>query len=116
MTTWVLYRKQSVRIKNAEAFQHEVEVLRKEIDELRKSLDFERKQREEDKKVISTVEGLNAHLYEAKNTLQIKVAQQKKALNRAFECMFCEDVAECPVMKQRRYNDDNELKEALKRN
>ncbi|MBQ5596360.1 MAG: hypothetical protein IIU75_04715, partial [Rikenellaceae bacterium] len=62
VTTFLLYRKQSVRIKNAEAFSAEVAVLRAEVEELRKSLDFERRQREEDKKTITRVEALNTAL------------------------------------------------------
>lgn len=114
VTTFVLYRKQSVRIKNAEAFEHEVNVLRNEIDELRKSLDFERRQREEDKKVIARVELLNTTLYHDKSSLEIKNALYKKAMNRAYECTFCTESGKCPVLQQRKYNEDNELKTLIK--
>lgn len=114
VTTFLLYRKQSVRIKNAEAFSAEVAVLRAEVEELRKSLDFERKQREEDKKIIAKVEALNTALFHDKNGLEIKNALYKKAMNRAYECTFCPDSSKCPVLIQRKHNDDNELKSLIK--
>lgn len=114
VTTFLLYRKQSVRIKNAEAFSAEVAVLRAEVEELRKSLDFERRQREEDKKIIARVEALNSSLYLDKNGLEIKNALYKKAMNRAYECTFCADSSKCPVLIQRKHNDDNELKSLIK--
>lgn len=114
VTTFLLYRKQSVRIKNAEAFSAEVAVLRAEVEELRKSLDFERRQREEDKKIIARVEALNSSLYLDKNGLEIKNALYKKAMNRAYECTFCGDSSKCPVLIQRKHNDDNELRSLIK--
>lgn len=114
VTTFLLYRKQSIRIKNAEAFSAEVAVLRNEVDELRKSLDFERRQREEDKKIIARIEALNSTLYFDKNNLEIKNSLNKKAMNRAYECTFCRDSGKCPVLVQRKHNDDNELKTLIK--
>lgn len=114
ITTFLLYRKQSVRIKNAEAFSAEVAVLRAEVEELRNSLEFERKQREEDKKIIARVEALNSALFNDKNGLEIKNALRKKAINRAYECEFCPDSSKCPVLIQRKFNDDNELKTLIK--
>lgn len=114
VTTFILYRKQSVRIKNAEAFAQEVNVLRSEIDELRKSLEFERRQREEDKKVIARVELLNTQLFNDKSSLEIKNALYKKAMNRAYECTFCSESGKCPVLLQRKHNEDNELKTLIK--
>lgn len=114
VTTFILYRKQSVRIKNAEAFAQEVNVLRSEIDELRKSLEFERKQREEDKKVIARIELLNTQLFNDKSSLEIKNALYKKAMNRAYECTFCSESGKCPVLIQRKHNEDNELKTLIK--
>lgn len=114
VTTFLLYRKQSVRIKNAEAFSAEVAVLRAEVEELRKSLEFERRQREEDKKIIVTLETLNTSLFHDKSGLEIKYALRKKATNRAYECTFCPDSSKCPVLMQVKYNDDNELKSLVK--
>lgn len=114
VTTFLLYRKQSVRIKNAEAFSAEVAVLRAEVEELRKSLEFERRQREEDKKVIVTLETLNTSLFHDKSGLEVKYALRKKATNRAYECTFCPDSSKCPVLMQVKYNDDNELKSLVK--
>lgn len=114
VTTFLLYRKQSVRIKNAEAFSAEVAVLRAEVEELRKSLDFERRQREEDKKIIAKVEALNTALFHDKSSLEIKYALRKKATNRAYECTLCPDSSKCPVLIQVKYNDDNELKSLIR--
>jgi biopolymer transport protein ExbB/TolQ len=114
VTTFLLYRKQSVRIKNAEAFASEVEVLRSEVKALQESVEFERKQREEDKKIIVTLETLNTSLFHAKSGLEVKYALRKKATNRAYECTFCPDSSKCPVLMQVKYNDDNELKSLVK--
>lgn len=111
LMTWLLYRRQSERIKNAEAFEKEVSALRSEIEELRKSVEFERKQREQDKEIISKLEIINTQLHAESNTLEIKNARNKKAINSAYGCTFCHDSSNCPVLKQRQQNEDDYLRE-----
>lgn len=109
LVTLILYRKQSVRIKNAEAYEKEVGVLRVEIAELRKSIEFERQQREQDKKVIASLELLNTQLHGEKNTLEIKKAKNKRAINQSYKCTYCNDVAMCPVLIQVQKNEEEYL-------
>lgn len=109
--TWVVYRKQSLRIKNAEAYEKEVDVLRKEIAELRNAIEFERKQREADREVIVRLELLNSELRDKNDVAEIKNARNKKALNKAYECEFCPDSSKCPALVQRKRNEDEYLRE-----
>lgn len=109
--SFLLYRKQSTRIKTAEAFESEVKALRLEIDALKEQINFERTCREEDKKTILTLETHNTQLIEDKAATEIKHARNKKALNRAYECTHCASTNDCPVIKQRLVNEEEYLKE-----
>lgn len=109
IVTFILYRKQSVRIKNAEAFEKEVAALRSEIDALKESLKFEREQREKDKEIIVRIETDNTKLHSENGTLEIKNARNKKAINQAYSCGFCQDTANCPVLLQRKKNEEEYL-------
>lgn len=115
VVTWLLYRKQSVRIKNAEAFEREVEALRHEIEELRASVEFERSQREKDKELLAKADALNRQLRSEFNNVEIKNAKNKSALNKAYECTFCPDSSLCPALKQRKKNEDEYLVELQRR-
>lgn len=111
VVTFILFRKQSVRIKNAEAFEKEVSALRGEIEALKADLKFEREQREKDKELIIRVEDDNSALHAENRTLEIKNAKNKKAINQAYGCSFCNESSNCPVLMQRKKNEDEYLRE-----
>ena len=109
--TWLLYRGQSVRIKNAEAYEQEVNALRTEIEELRKAIEFERNERKKDGELITKLGLLNRELHDRNFVSEIKNAKNKGAINKAYECPHCPDSKLCPVLQQRKRNEEEYLAE-----
>lgn len=116
--SFILYRKQQKRFKTAEAFEKEVNALRAAVATLEAAqgvyetqLTAQSIRIDEFQKTIANQDGQIRHIRNEKHTVEIKHAKNKTAINRAYECPFCEDKAACPVLKQRADNEEQYLRE-----
>lgn len=110
LITFLLYRKQLKRFKNAEAFEKEVEALNKTVLILQQQIEWQGKQIENMQRTNGEKDAYIAQLASDKHVLEIKHAKNKGAINRAYECVLCNDKAECPVLKKRAENEEDYLR------
>lgn len=106
----VMFRKVTKRSKVAEAFSKEVDSLRETIGELRKQISFCEERLLQMQSMLSLRDNYIDTLSREKNTLEIKNARNKSAINKAYECAHCGDVAKCAVLMQRSKNEEEYLK------
>lgn len=111
VTTFLLYRRQETRIKDAEAFEKEVTVLRLEVETLRDQIKFYAERQEAQQRLIVNKDAYIEQLTRDKQIVEIKHAKNKSAMNRAYECDYCVGEAlKCPVLKQRAENEEEYLR------
>lgn len=104
--TFALYRKQQKRLKNAEAVEKEVSTLRSTIETLQTNMTFYEERLNTLQKLVIEKDNYIAVLTNDKQTVDIKHAKNKNAINRAHECEYCKgDASKCPVLDQRRKNE-----------
>lgn len=112
----LMFRKQTARIKNAEAVEKEVQALRSTVVSLQKQQEFYEKRLEAMQKLIIDKDNYIAVISHDKEVVEIKHARNKSAINRAHECEFCKgDTAKCPVLAQRMRNEEEYLQSIEKR-
>lgn len=112
----LMFRKQTARIKNAEAVEKEVQALRSTVVSLQKQQEFYEKRLEAMQKLIIDKDNYIAVISHDKEVVEIKHAKNKSAINRAHECEFCKgDTAKCPVLAQRMRNEEEYLQSIEKR-
>lgn len=112
----LMFRKQTARIKNAEAVEKEVQALRGTVVSLQKQQEFYEKRLEAMQKLIIDKDNYIAVISHDKEVVEIKHAKNKSAINRAHECEFCRgDTAKCPVLAQRMRNEEEYLQSIEKR-
>ena len=112
----LLFRKQTARIKNAEAVEKEVQALRGTVVSLQKQQEFYEKRLEAMQKLIVDKDNYIAVISHDKEVVEIKHAKNKSAINRAHECEFCRgDTSKCPVLAQRMRNEEEYLQSIEKR-
>lgn len=112
----LMFRKQTARIKNAEAVEKEVQALRGTVVSLQKQQEFYEKRLEAMQKLIIDKDNYIAVISHDKEVVEIKHAKNKSAINRAHECEFCKgDTAKCPVLAQRMRNEEEYLQSIEKR-
>lgn len=116
LITFLLYRKQLKRFKNAEAFEKEVEALNKTVLILQQQVEWQGKQIESMQRTIGQKDAYIAQLTSDKHVLEIKHAKNKGAINQAYECTLCTDKSECPVLKKRAKNEEDYLRKIEKQN
>lgn len=116
LITFLLYRKQLKRFKNAEAFEKEVEALNKTVLILQQQVEWQGKQIENMQRTIGEKDAYIVQLTADKHVLEIKHAKNKGAINRAYECTLCNDKAECPVLKKRAENEEDYLRKIERQN
>ena len=108
--TFVLYRKQQKRLKNAEAVEKEVSTLRSTIETLQTNMKFYEERLNTLQKLVIEKDNYIAVLTNDKQIVDIKHAKNKNAINRAQECEYCKgDASKCPVLDQRRKNEEEYL-------
>lgn len=115
LITFLLYRKQLKRFKNAEAFEKEVEALNKTVLILQQQIEWQGKQIEGMQRTDGEKNAYIAQLSADKHVLEIKHAKNKSAINKAYECPLCDDKANCPVLKQRAINEEEYLRKIEKK-
>lgn len=112
----LMFRKQTARVKNAEAVEKEVQALRGTVVSLQKQQEFYEKRLEAMQKLIIDKDNYIAVISHDKEVVEIKHAKNKSAINRAHECEFCKgDTAKCPVLAQRMRNEEEYLQSIEKR-
>ena len=110
VVTYILYRRQQKRFKTAEAFQKEVDALKNTVEMMRQQLTFYDGRLTEMQKLIVGKDGYIKQLSQEKHVLEVKNSRNKSAMNRAYECKHCADIASCPVLRQRAINEEEYLK------
>ncbi len=111
----VLYRKVDKRTKTAEAFEKEVAALSATIDAMKRHQEYTDQRLERMQEELTKKDVFNSQLMKEKHILEVKHSRNKSAMNKAYECSFCDDKSQCPVIKQRAINDELYLSE-LKNN
>ena len=107
---WVMFRKQTARIKNAEAVEKEVQSLRSTVDALQQQQEFYEKRLKAMQELVIGKDNYIEVISHDKLVLEVKHAKNKSAINRAHECEFCKgDSSKCPVLAQKNKNDDEYL-------
>lgn len=117
--TLFLFRRQQKRFKNAEAFEKEVQALQNTIDSLQKQVNWQEERLNDMQKLLIGKDAYIAEISREKHTLEIKHARNKSAINKAYECpnrAKCKDDPDsfCPVLMQRKQNEEEYLKEISK--
>ena len=105
-----MYRRQSRRFKNAEAFEKEVAALSSTVENLKSQISFYDERLNKLQELIVNKDVYIGVISEEKNALEIKHARNKSAINRAYACGYCSDLKDCPVLKQRTKNEEEYLK------
>lgn len=112
--TIFMYRKQAKRFKTAEAFEKEVVALKATVESLQGQLSFYDGRLNEMQKLVIGKDTYIAQLTADKHTLEVKHAKNKSAINKAYECQYCDNKARCPVLMQRAANEEAYLQELNK--
>jgi uncharacterized membrane-anchored protein YhcB (DUF1043 family) len=107
--TFILYRKQQKRFKTAEAFEKEVDALKNTVETMRQQLQFYDGRLAEMQKLVVGKDVYISQLTQDKHTLEVKNSKNKSAMNKAYSCDHCSDIALCPVLKQRAANEEEYL-------
>lgn len=110
LITYMLYRKQLKRFKNAEAVEKEVATLRGAIAAMEQNQKWYEERLSSLQKLLLEKESYVEVLSKDKNLLEIKHSKNKGAINKAYECNFCPDTSKCPVLIQRSKNEDEYLR------
>lgn len=110
LVTYMLYRKQLKRFKNAEAVEKEVATLRSAIAAMEQNQKWYEERLASLQKLLLEKESYVEVLSKDKNLLVIKHSKNKGAINKAYECSFCPDTSKCPVLIQRSKNEDEYLR------
>lgn len=110
LITYMLYRKQLKRFKNAEAVEKEVATLRSAIAAMEQNQKWYEERLGSLQKLLLEKESYVEVLSKDKNLLEIKHSKNIGAINKAYECSFCPDTSKCPVLIQRSKNEDEYLK------
>lgn len=110
LVTYMLYRKQLKRFKNAEAVEKEVATLRSAIAAMEQNQKWYEERLGSLQKLLLEKESYVEILSKDKNLLEIKHSKNKAAINKAYECSFCPDTSKCPVLIQRSKNEDEYLR------
>lgn len=110
LVTYMLYRKQLKRFKNAEAVEKEVATLRSAIAAMEQNQKWYEERLGSLQKLLLEKESYVEILSRDKNFLEIKHSKNKGAINKAYECSFCPDTSKCPVLIQRSKNEDEYLR------
>lgn len=106
----LLFRRQAKRFKTAEAFEKEVTALRSTIDGMQKQVAWQETRIVEMQKMLVDKDVYIATLSADKNTLEIKHAKNKGAINTAYGCTYCDNASNCPVLMRRTVNEEEFLK------
>jgi predicted ribosome quality control (RQC) complex YloA/Tae2 family protein len=107
----VLYRKVDKRTKTAEAFEKEVSALSATIEAMKRHQEHTDQRLERMQNELTKMDVFNTQLMKEKHILEVKHSRNKSAMNKAYECAFCDDKSLCPVIRQRATNDEIYLKE-----
>ena len=112
----ILYRRVNKRTKTAEAFEKEVSALSGTIEALKKHQEYTDQRLERLQGELTKTDVYNSQLIREKHILEVKHSRNKSAINKAHECPFCDDKSQCPVIRQRTFNDELYLSELNKNN
>lgn len=110
LITYMLYRKQLKRFKNAEAVEKEVATLRSAIAAMEQNQKWYEERLASLQKLLLEKESYVEILSKDKSLLEIKHSKNKGAINKAYECSFCPDTSKCPVLIQRSKNEEEYIR------
>lgn len=108
--TFLYYRKQEKRLKNAEAVETEVATLRATVETLQKNQEFYEQRLSVLQSLIIEKDTYISTLSTDKHVLEVKHARNKSAINAAYGCELRENKADCPVLRCRTRNEEEYLK------
>lgn len=114
LITLIMYRRQQKRFKTAEAFEKEVAALQASVALMQGQIKFLNESLSDTQKLVVEKDAYIGTLSSDKHTLEVKHAKNKSAINTAYGCPFCEDKAECPVLKKRTKNEEEYLRKIEK--
>ena len=106
LLSWYYNRKQNRRLLEAEAAVAEYARTASEITSLRAQMVFYEERLAALQKMVESKDGYIQVLSHDKDVLEIKHAKNKSVINKAHECEICDDLTKCPVLRQRKINDD----------
>lgn len=107
--TMVIFRKQTRRLKDAEVSEKEVSTLRSVVETLKTQMDWMNDRITSLQSMITNKDSIIEQLNIDKNTLEIKNAKNKGAINKALSCIYCSTQSLCPVLVQRKVHEDEYL-------
>ena len=105
--SWVLFFKESKRLKAAEASKDELANLNTTLESLQKQVEFQGKQIDRLHEELEEERKLRALSYRQMNELQKKYNLKKLAINSAFSC---DAQRNCPVLIKLKEIEENYLK------
>lgn len=104
--TVFLFLKQQKRYKNAEAFEKELTALRLAQENWEKELKWQTERVDKLQNTILEQDLLIRQLRNDRNTIEIKNARNKSAINSAYGCKFANSEQPCPVLEKRSKNEE----------
>ena len=108
--SWILYRKQEKRNKNADAVEKEIASLRVTIKTLEENQTWYDTRLEAMQKWLISKDSYIEVILKDKDLLEIKHAKNKGAINKAYSCKFCPQPDLCPVIIVREKNEEEYIK------
>ena len=97
-----IFRRQSRRIKDAEARLKEAEAKTSEFESFKKRIQFYDEQFERMKEMMVSKDAAIVKLSSEKCEVQKENERNKRAINKAISCKLVTDNEECPVLAQKR--------------
>ena len=110
VVTWVLYRKQEKRLRNAESVEKEVEALRKAVETLERNQVFYEERLKALQVLVVEKDSYISVLSAEKHALEVKHSKNKSAINKAHSCGFISCPNDCVVLEQRAKNEEEYAK------
>lgn len=101
--TWMLYRKQTKRFKEAEAFEKDAQAWKTALESLQNQVNWQEERLSILQKTLLEKESYVLVISKEKDILEVKHAKNKSAINKAHGCELS---SSCPVLKQQAKNDD----------
>ena len=109
--TLFIYRKQQKRFKTAEAFEKEVTALQASVTLMQGQIKFLNDSLTDMQKLVIEKDAYISTLSTDNQVLEVKHVKYKSVINQAYSCAYCEDKANCPVLKRRAKNEEAYLNE-----
>jgi len=111
LISFLYFRKQSKRLKTAEAFEKEVEALKSTIQELKQQVNWDSDRIKQLQEMYNEKDAFLHIVTKEKHTIEVKHYRNKEAIACANHCRFNPDASKCPVVIRKTANDKQYLNE-----